>query len=335
MKKMKKRYVTIRDVARLAGVSTASVSSVLNNNHSIRLSDRTRSHILKTIRAAGYTYRKRKSVTGKPLSIAVFSRWPLRNPFTFNVLKGIERTLVKDGGRMFVNLTEESTRQIASGNSSILDGIKGAIFTSRIDPLCAEALKMRSIPFVVAGSGEYYDSCDMVYCDPLGYCREALSYLTSLGHRKVGLLVGPLPHFSYEVSILVFKNYLAQFCPGREHRYLKVVASEQDFHAATLELLNGADRPTALVGELFDSIAAVEQMGLRIPQDISILAYDTAGILTHRPLTYVGCDQGFLGKLAVELLRTRITWPQEPTRHVVVPVQVYNHGSCSRIENQT
>jgi len=329
--------VTLRNVAQRAGVSTAAVSGVLTDNRHIKISQPTRDRIIQAVRATGY---KRRLVNPRnrkksPLTILVFSRWAPEQPHASIRLKAIELPLLEHGGRMIVYTTDQAHALITSGKFSLLDGVTGAIFLSRVDRMCVEMMRTRNIPVVVIGSGEYYDDIDMVYTDPLGYPRVAVRYLQSLGHRRIGVVLGPFPHFSYEVSWMAYKDYLARIMGKSYASYLRMAMNEEGGKYTEIQkLLSMKNRPTAITGQCANGILIAEQLGLKVPEDVSFLTYDTPGTWESHPLSYVGSDENAIGRQAVELLLARKQHPDETARHIIFPVSMHDHGSCARVDEK-
>jgi len=324
----------MRQLGKLVGVSPASISAVLSNSPFIRVSSETRGRILDAVQSSGYVHRVRVKPQESMFSVAVFSRHAAENPIITSILRGVESGLMPLNGKAFISLTEESHRRVAAGDLSHMQGIDGAIFLSRIDPLCAKALRKRDIPFVVVGSGEWYEEIDMVYVDPLSYARQALAYLRSLGHERIGVSLGSLPHYSYETSLLVYRDYYDRYSPKEKNRCIRTAADDGDILREIEDLVLMKKRPTALVGGIATcehGVIFAEKLGLRIPADLSILSYDAPGTLAHRPLSYVGIDNSDLGRLGVELLVYRKNQPKAPVRHTIIPARVFEHGSCRKI----
>jgi DNA-binding LacI/PurR family transcriptional regulator len=152
------------------------------------------------------------------------------------------------------------------------------------------ALASRSVPTVVAGSREpVLPRVDIVANDDEAGVRLAMAHLLELGHRRVAHLVGAgrvgaLRREAYEQSL-------------REAGGLAVTAhsgmTEAGGHAATLELLRTGPRPTALLAAndltAVGALAAAAELGLRVPEDLSVVGYDDTSLarLRHVSLTSV------------------------------------------------
>lgn len=325
--------VTMRRLGKLVGVSASSISAVMTNNSRVRVSDATRRRIIDAVRTSGYVHRKKARKAARNFSVAVFSRYALDSGVVSDILKGVETGLMRLAGRMLVHLTDEAGKQIASGDLSCLEELDGVIFLSRVDPVCAQTLAARGLPAVVIGSSQYYGAFDMVYVDPVGYAQTALAYLQELGHTRIGAVLGPVPHYSYEISGMVFADYYRRLFPGDKDQYLRTPKDDAEAYRAFEDLLTMKDHPTALTGACANSIIVAEKRGLKVPQDLSILAYDVPGPLKHKPLSHVGADNTALGQSGVELLLYRKHNPRAPVRHLVLPARISDHGSCRQIRS--
>lgn len=319
------------DVARLAGVSVATVSGVLGRNPNLSVTDDTRRRILDAARRTNYVYkRKRPNRNGETAAspVLVLARYGLDNPMAHDIIGGIEQTLVDVNGRMLFSVLDHEHADQFLQSFPELAGIGGAIFLSRINDVVADALKAHDIPFVLVGSSLKVPDVDMVYSDPVDYADRAAEYLVSLGHRRVCSLFS-YPHYGYEITGSRFEQQVERLTGEKP---LSIRYDNGNSPAAALEKVVSATLPpTAVFGNLYDVSPTLLTGPRTIPDDLSVLTMDTPGMVADRPLSFIGADNAELGREGVKILLQRIETPDRPVRHTLFPVQLHDHGSCRAI----
>lgn len=319
----------MRDVAQRAGVSVAAVSSVLRGSRNIGVSAETRQNILRHAKTADYVYPRCSSRPDQPFSLLVISPYPFDGLMAKDTLAGIEQGLIALKGRMMINLAEEAVPLLTAGDSKLLEGLAGVIFLSRLQTDCAAALRRRDIPYVVVGSGEHYPDVDMVYPDPPGYGFRGIDYLRSLGHERIGLLIGSQPHYSYRTIICVFQSYLQEKFGRISPHLIGLLPPGLDPADVLAGMLRHDERPTAVLGAASAISRGVLKLGLRIPEDLSALAFNVGSVEGgYASFSYIGVDNVELGREGVQALLRRRDNRAAPVRHVILPVKVIENGSC-------
>lgn len=179
---------------------------------------------------------------------------------------------------------------------------QGCVLGDLLWPELMEWLNDRKIPYVVRRFG-FYDERQFlphhgVYLNRNGATHKATTHLMELGHRRIGFL-GQIPRegtHSAESLDFCYEGYRTAFCvAGRgvnsAHMAEAMGESVDDALAPALRLLQLADRPTALVCQndliAFGAMKAARQLGLRVPEDLSIFGFDNdpAGEESSPPLT--------------------------------------------------
>ena len=318
----------LADIARRVGMSSSTVSAVLNDKHQIRISDKTKRLVREAANNLNYVALwERLSRTG--LAVRVFSPTLSRGLMTQGILQGVEEELLRINGKVIFGTADQAIVHLRKNPGEFMEGIAGVIFQSRIDDETFSLLRERRIPTVVVGTGEIRGDVDMVYPCYTDYVQKALPFLWNLGHRRVGLLTGPLPHHSYRMSMMLFRECGHELGLETPEKYIEVIASPDDYYAALKRLLDRSRRPTAIVGQLGNSRAWIEALGIRIPEELSIISVDFGADSTGKPLSYIGTDSVLLGHEAVHLLMLRKEHPDLPCRHIVLPLSLHDHGSCA------
>ena len=334
--------VTVKDVAKQAGVSPATVSRVCNNNPSI--SQETRERVLQAIAELGYELPAPAEAAAVPavktigIVLPPSDREAYENTFYLKAIRGISQICNQ---RQVANTVitgrnyEELLRSVQTLHRG--DKVDGFILLysrkndSIIDYLCEQGLL-----YVLVGKPDDLTSQTMcIDNDNLLAGREAADYLYSLGHRRIAYL-GLHSDFiytadrrsGYQLSLLlhglpVEKDYCVE---------LDRVSGADT--AALEKLLQRQDRPTAFV--VSDDMLALAlervclQMGLRIPNDVSIIAFNNSLYcqLASPQLTCVDINAFRLGQEAAVQLLNHADDPNLMAAKIIVPHEILVRDSC-------
>jgi LacI family transcriptional regulator len=158
---------------------------------------------------------------------------------------------------------------------------------------------------------------------------EAMSYLLSLNHRRIGLIYGvAMPELAKDRLQPYQESLLAAGLPLEEALVIKCGPTIEDGYQATLKFLELPERPTAIIAinDLLavGAIRAISDAGLQIPNDISLLGYDDIAMAKYMvpSLTTVSKDVSTLGRTAVKLLLARIQRPERSYQTVERPTRL-------------
>ncbi|KOV52687.1 LacI family transcriptional regulator [Streptomyces sp. AS58] len=305
------RAPTIRDVAERAGVSKSLVSLVLRGSPQVR--PEKRDAVLRAVRELGY----RPNAAARTLSeqrsrtVGVLLN-DLRNPWFVDLLDGLNSLLHDNGLHMLLadaRLNHRTGRDLAR---SFLDlQADGLVVVGTLPDRAALEPVAERIPVVVAGAREPVPpGVDVVAGDDTDGARLATEHLVGLGHRRIAHIagygaVGDLRRDSFEATM-------------RAHGLADgaVVESgdltEEGGYRATVRLLSRPDRPTAVfaVNDITSVgvLSAADELGLRVPRDLSVVGYDNTSIsrLRHVWLTTVDNAGHEVGRRAARALLDRI-----------------------------
>lgn len=302
------RPPTIRDVADRAGVSKSLVSLVLRGSDQVR--PEKREAVLEAVRELGY----RPNAAARSLSeqrtrtVGVLLN-DLRNPWFVDLLDGLNSLLHDNGLHMLMADTRLNRRTGQDLTGPFLDlRADGLVVVGTLpDPAALGAIAER-IPVVVAGAREpVLPGVDLAANDDEQGARLVTEHLIGLGHRRIAHIagygaVGELRRRSFEATM-------------RAHGLTGVVESsdmtEEGGYRTTVRLLSGPDRPTAVfaVNDIASVgvLSAAEELGLRVPRDLSVVGYDNTRIasLRHVWLTTVDSASHEVGRRAARCLLDR------------------------------
>jgi len=274
------KEVRIADVARIAGVSTATVSRVLAHPDKVR--QKTRDTVLEAVRRCGYTpnsvarnLRKRRTMT---VLVVVPN---LANPVFAQILRGIDDELTQsDYGLVIGNLDnceEREARYVELALSRQVDGV--ILMNGRIPESDKRTMREAGLPMVAMCAAIADDKIPNVVVQDREASRAAVAYLVDLGHRRFGYIAGP-------ASNIIAAERLAGFLQGFKEAGLSesaFVKWEGRFVfsagvAAAEAFLTLKDRPTAIYASCDESaigfIKVVRAAGVRVPEDVSVIGFD-------------------------------------------------------------
>jgi LacI family transcriptional regulator len=323
--------LTIRDIAQLAGVSTATVSRVLNNKPDV--DPTTREHVMQVVQEHGFV----PSVTASSLAggrspllgvLVPSLTWPLMPQIMQSVADVIEQTSYELVLYSISHRTDRSglidrilaTRLIDGLLAVYPDGLAGAESTAPINRESSTHLREiyeRGFPVVVLDDQSLPGPVPWVGPDNRVGAYEAVRHLIRHGHRRIAYVQGPL---QYQCSHDRYAGY--QQALAEAHIAIDPALIVQgDFstasgRTATAQLLALAERPTAVFAAndqmAYGVLSASEAQGLRIPDDLAIIGFDDIALSAHtRPaLTTVRQPFAEMGRSATEMLLALVSAPR-------------------------
>jgi LacI family transcriptional regulator len=330
---------TIKDVARTAGVSTATVSAVIND--SAYVSPALRARVQEAVRDLGYAPSQlaRRLRTGASELIAIVVA-DLSNPFYARVVCAAEAAVAAWGFSLVVFNSDEKPeaekRVISRVRALSCDGLILVPVGGAVSALSRDA-DGRRIPTVLFGRTLEGDGLDAVTIDNFAASFQATNYLIDLGHKRIGAITGPR-HLSTGLARIEGMQ-AAMSVKGLtfEPRFVRSGDfREEAAYSAARALLEQSERPTALYVAnglmALGVMRAIADAGLRCPEDVSVASTDNIpGIRGLRPnLTRTEHPIVDMVNEAVRLLVDRIKRGDavEP-RHVVFPSALVVGDSCA------
>jgi LacI family transcriptional regulator len=300
---------SVRDIAAEAGVSIATVSRVLNERGNV--APGTRDVVRRAVdRLAGRAAGTRPA--GRQASGAVFLRCPYVLTDYFGlIVSSVAETLELHGRQLVLNAGEAAQAVDALTELPRRPGISGAILI--LPPEAGErviALRDRGLPLVVVDPRTPLPA-DIVAVSAAHFAgaRRLAAHLLELGHRRIGVIGGPEEWMASDARLAGHAAALVDvgLLPPPDLRRAVHPTTEDGYRAAG-QLLDLADRPTALVG-FNDKIAvgalqAAAERGLRVPEDLSVAGFDDVDLsrATRPTLTTVRQPLEEMGRMAVTLL---------------------------------
>jgi len=303
--------VSIKDIAKVAGVSHTTVSRALRG--STLISDETTRRIRETALALGYfpnaAAQSLKTNRSQALGVIVSS---IDDPYFSEILQGIEEIAQGNRYSLFIAASQRDTEReggiVRAMRQHRVDGI--IICSTPFSGERSQQLSKYGIPIVMINNQAAEEYRYSIYHDDLDGSRQVTRHLIELGHRKIAYLGNSssgrttqdrLAGLRYEIEsagLSLPDKYIYEI-PGSEPQ--KGIMAAEHF-------LSLSDRPTAIV--CFNDMLAIgtlkilQQRGVHVPEDISITGFDNIVFsdFTNPPLTTFDQPKRFIGQKATELL---------------------------------
>lgn len=313
---------TIRNVAERAGVSKSLVSLVMRG--SPHVSERRRQAVLKAARELGYRPNAvaRSLVEGRTRLIGALVA-DLHNPFFAEFLDGLQESLHGADLRMIVGSGRWDPQFEAEAVDAFLEmRVDGLVLLSVVPDSLKDAAA--SVPVVIVGERDVEGVDIVVDDDELG-ARLAVNHLVELGHQHIAHIEGA------PSTTARYRRAGYELAMSKHRLSAKVVVEPGDFteeggYLATRALLSRRLRPTAIFAPndlvAIGALSAVDELGLRVPADVSIVGYDNTYLaaIRHISLTTVDQPRRDMGRVAADLLCARIEdLRRQPRQTLVVP----------------
>lgn len=318
--------VTIKDVAREAGVSAQTVSRAINDKGEI--SPLTRERVLRIADRLGYRPNSvaRSLATRRTQNIGLVVP-DVANPFFAGIARGIEDAAHQSDYNVFLCNTDENidreTSAIHSLEAQRVDGI--ILCSSRLSGAQLKKLAARYQPLVLVNRRIDHPQAGTVLVDDAKGATDAVRYLLQLGHRRIGLLAGPSASHSGRARVRGYLEAMrAAVDQVPEHWREHCAPQVEGGRRATLELLSRAPDLTALLA--YNDLVAVGamracmEMDRRVPEDCAIVGCDDVPLaaLVSPALTTVHIPTYNLGQRSMALLFEMMSQETNQSQPIII-----------------
>jgi DNA-binding LacI/PurR family transcriptional regulator len=290
---------TIYDVARLAGVSQATVSYVISGrrNGKSRISAETRQRVEAAMDELGFfpneTARSLRRQRTNRICL-IISR--LGSPFADAMAADVERVAAEHGYSLVIAVggsRDREQRVLDQLHRRLADGV--IIESPGVDAAAANRLSRSNVAVVVINNQIEPGAFDVVRSNEREACDQAMDYLLAHGHRRIGFLrhtsqvEEPDPRFEGYRAALA-----AHGLPCDEQLVRLGAESRRASYAAAVDLLRLPERPTAIFSSsdigAISAIWAANELGWRVPEDVAVIGAGNTpeSAITHPPLTTIG-----------------------------------------------
>jgi LacI family transcriptional regulator len=305
---------SMRDVARMAGVSLSSVSLVAGGRPGVSLA--TRERTLEAMRRLGYSPRDRLRREDDRYTLAIISERlvePIeRDIFYAEILEGIQTEAQRNGHRVLLHLLDSSTgSQDPRRIDTLWREIDGMILANGGD-LTEEVIARliaSQVPTVLVDNYVVDQPLHCVVADNVTAGYLATRHLLRLGHRRIGLLAGPRKYRSLVDRQEGYLDALTEYDIPVEHDLMPPPGhGGQKGYRQMLQLLALPHPPSAVVAisdkTAFGAMEAMKERGKQIPADVALVSIDDVAESAHTtpPLTTVQVPRAEMGAEAVRRL---------------------------------
>lgn len=326
--------VTIKDVAREAGVSVASVSRALNGHRGVtpETTERIR-EIAARLRYVPHVA-ARSLITRRTHTIGALLP-DLHGEFFSELIRGIDLAARARGLHLLVSSSHDSIEEAAAALRAMQGRVDGLLILSpRIDAAFLRANLPESLPAVLLNSAVRDSAFGVLNIDNYTGAYAMTRHLLRMGHRSVAFIAGPPGNFDAQERERGYRDAMERHAPGVPLVLAAGDFSEESGHAAALELLARPSRPRAVFAAndmmAVGCMYACKEAGLRIPKDIALAGFDDIPIARHLtpPLTTVQVRIAELGRSALERLGERLDGGAPQAVADTLDCAVVIRGSC-------
>ncbi|EWY41574.1 LacI family transcriptional regulator [Skermanella stibiiresistens SB22] len=327
---------TILDLAAACGVSPATVSNALADKPNVKAS--TREMVRRKAAEMGYhaSATARGLRLGRSWSIGLVVG-DIANPFVPEVVRGVEDVVWRARKNLILCNTDFQADKKTAYVRSLLDkNIEGLIVLSQVlSPSDMRLVEAADVPLVTVNRGTPGYTSDYVGIDNHAGVRMAMDYLVGLGHRRIGFIKG-LP--SSNSALDRFAAYTeAVERHGLDSDPSLVMPGDYDMESGdsgARAIMASAIPPTAIVAAndqmALGALGALHELGLRVPDDVSVVGFDNIQLAAHPllNLTTINHPKRETGDAAARLLLQRILGKMvDPPRSVVLKPSLIVRGS--------
>ncbi|WP_028116648.1 substrate-binding domain-containing protein [Ferrimonas senticii] len=333
---------TIRDVAKLAGVSTTTVSHVLNQTRFV--SETARLAVEQAVKQLNYVpnvvARSLKGGSSRVLGMLVTDS---NNPFYADLIQWVDKVAYSHGYNLILCNTQGNVERACDYIEMLtqrrVDGVLVMSADARQVPLSAFA----KLPMVMMDAGPSAVGFDRILDDSElgGYL--ATKYLLDRGHRQIGILTGPLAKYNSQHRLAGYHRALAE---------AGVTANDKAWvHSGNFSYEGGFEAMQSLLAQTHGSNEAVTAVfanndlmamgaarvaadyGLRIPQDLSLMGYDDipGAQYFNPPLTTIAQPMQALAEQAIAMLLARMAKPDCDGQRLLLPPSLVERDSVRQL----
>jgi DNA-binding LacI/PurR family transcriptional regulator len=320
--KSEKRRLDIRDVAKHARVSIATVSRTINRVPTVdkQLADR----VWLAIQELNYfpNTQARALVSGRTRLLGLLIS-EITNPFFPELIRGFEDVAVENGYEILIGSTNYDPERMSLCVRRMIErNVEGvAVMTFGVEQPLLEELATRHVPMVFVDAGPPGDLVRPLVVDYRKGIQEGVQHLAVLGHRKLGFISGPLRQRSSQLRKAAFLESIDKIGVRPNPDWILEGDHTLEGGMRCMEqLLAMPELPTAIMCSndmtAIGALRVLARAGLRVPEDISLIGFDDIHLaeFVNPPLTTVRMSRNDLARAAFGALRS-IAADQEQGAH--------------------
>jgi len=324
--------VTIRDVAKRAGVSPSTVSRALNGKG--RMRPETRARILRAAQELGY----RPNVHAKGLATKVTScvgvviaarHLPVERSFYGLVLEAMESTLASEGYHVVFSVLREQVPPKCAQEGRV-DGL--AVLGTDISPELVLSLR-EELPVVLVDNA--LPGVDSVLPDNEGGARVGVEHVIAHGHREIAFIAETLADPSFARRLDGYRAALAAHgLPYREELVVEGGRRPESWQLAMEKLFALKKLPTAIFAAndpmAIGAMRTLQERGMAVPEDVAVVGFDDGDLAPYvsPPLTSVFVPRWEMGEVAARRLLELVQGKESRARQIILATELVVRHSC-------
>ena len=301
--------VTIKDVARMANVSVATVSRALNGHDNV--TEAARATVLKVAAEMRYTpHAAARSLSSKRTHTVGVVLPDLHGEFFSELVRGIDQVAREHGQYLLVSSYHGHPEEQGAALRAMRGRVDGLLVMS---PYVDDAGYLTenlspSLPVVLINTHLPEAGCVSLRIDNHGGAMQMVRHLVGCGHRRIAFISGPDDNFDARERLRGYRDALASLLPGTAEWVLPGDFSEAAGHAAGSVLAAAPDRPDAIFAAndmmALGCLFALNQAGVRVPMDVALVGFDDIPLAryVHPGLTTMRVNIADLGARALRAL---------------------------------
>ncbi|WP_105639007.1 ribose operon transcriptional repressor RbsR [Cronobacter dublinensis] len=328
---------TMKDVARLAGVSTSTVSHVINKDRFV--SDAIRVRVEDAVRTLNYApsalARSLKLNQTRTIGMLITAS---SNPFYSELVRGVERSCFERGYSLVLCNTEGDEQRMNRNLETLLqkrvDGLL-LLCTETHQPSPAIMTRYPAIPTVMMDWSPFDGDSDVIQDNSLLGGDIATRYLIEKGFTRIACVTGPLDKTPARLRLEGYRTAMQRAGLAVPEGYEVIGDFEFGGGLRAMQSLLALPEPPQAVFMGNDAMAvgayqALYQAGLRIPQDIALVGYDDIELARYMtpPLTTIHQPKDELGELAIDVLIHRMAQPELQQQRLQLTPVLMERGSA-------
>lgn len=332
---MSTKKVSLKDIARQAGVSTALVSYVLNGKEKeSRVGQEIASKIKLIARELNYqpNHLAKSLRSGKTFTVGLIIA-DISNPFFANIARVVEDEAKRYGYTVIIGSCDESAEKSWDLINVLInrqvDGF--IIVSSENSEDQVKYLKERNIPFVLLDRHFPEIQTDFVATNNYKASYDAGIHLINRGYSRIAIIAYKLDMSHMQERIRGYQHALRDRKMEFKKEWLKEVQFEhieKEVRVAIDEIMNMETRPDALIfttyGLAINGLKYFNERKIKVPDDLAIVSFGQAEVfdLYYCPITYMHQPLEQLGKTAVEMLVNKLKNPEEGMRQILMEARL-------------
>ncbi|MBC7333408.1 MAG: LacI family DNA-binding transcriptional regulator [Actinobacteria bacterium] len=335
---MKFKNITLKDVAKEAGVSVPTASRVLNNEKFV--SDAVRERVLDAARRLNYTPEwSARSLRLRKTDVIGVIIPNVADYFFSSIVLGVEKFFREKGKDIILfNTSNDERIEERAIKLAVSKRVEGIILATicRNHNVIESLVEEFGIPLVIVDNKIDVKNVDFVLCDDVNCSFKLIEHLINVhGYKKIACISGPLDESSGFDKLLGYKKALIDNGIPVKEDYIKIAYwKKSKAYEATRELLSMDNKPEAIycmnANMLIGCLRYLNEKGVKVPDDVAVLTFDDYDYVSalNPPVTALERIDLDMGLKAAELLYRRINGEKSEYKEIRISPELVIRKSC-------